>query len=99
MKTFAITADTKTTGEIREIEGQIHEATNEVFMVKRDGDLNQYYRTWKKGDVFPNGDVGSIEGYWFYDHQAAVNAANDIRNTDIRDLSFQIKVLRALKFQ
>ena len=41
MKAYAITAATKTTGEILEIEGQIHESTNEVFIVKRDGELNQ----------------------------------------------------------
>jgi hypothetical protein len=99
MKAYAITRNTATTGLIEEIEGQVHESTSDVFMVKRDGELNQYYRTWKNGDVFPDGSVGSIEGYWFYDHQSAVTAANQIRNADIRELSFQIKLLRALKFQ
>lgn len=99
MKAYAITQNTAKTGLIEEIEGQVHESTADVFMVKRDGELNQYYRTWKKGDVFPNGEVGSIEGYWFYDHHSAVTAANDIRNTDIRELSFQIKLLKGVKFR
>lgn len=98
MKAYAITQKTGKTGQIEEIEGQVHESTADVFMVKRDGELNQYYRTWRKGDLFPSGELGSIEGYWFYDHQSAVTAANEIRNSDIRDLSFQIKMLRALKF-
>ena len=99
MKAFAITADTKTTGEIREIEGQIHEATNEVFMVKRDGELNQYYRTWDRLDIFPDGQSQSINGYWFTTREDAISAAKHMIQHEIKEHSYQIKLLRGVKFK
>ncbi len=99
MKAYAITAATKTTGEILEIEGQIHESTNKVFMVKRDGELNQYYRTWDRLDIFPDGQSQSINGYWFETRQDAISAAKHMIQHEIKEHSFQIKLLRGVRFK
>lgn len=99
MKAYAITAATKTTGEILEIEGQIHESTNEVFMVKRDGELNQYYRTWDRLDIFPDGQSQSINGYWFETRQDAISAAKHMIQHEIKEHNFQIKLLRSVRFE
>jgi len=99
MKAFAITADTKTTGEIHEIEGQIHEGYNEVFMVKRDGELNQYYLTRDRLDIFPDGQSQSINGYWFTTREDAISAAKHMIQHEIKEHSYQIKLLRGVKFK
>ena len=99
MKAFAITADTKTTGEILEIEGQVHESNDEVFMVKRDGDLNQYYREWIPQDVFPSGDPGQIDGYWFKSREEAIAASKRMIQNEIKFHSNEIKLLRGVKFK
>jgi hypothetical protein len=99
MKAYAITADTKTTGEILEIEGQIHESTNKVFMVKRDGELNQYYRTWDRLNIFPDGQSQSINGYWFETRQDAISAAKHMIQYEIRARSHAIKLFRSVRFE
>lgn len=99
MKAYAITKRTKKTGEILEIQGQVHEATSDVFMVKRDGELNQYYRTKMDGDVFPKYEIGSIDGYWFKSREEAIEASKRMVQNEIKFHSNEIKTLRGVRFR
>lgn len=99
MKAYAITKRTKKTGEILEIEGQVHESNDEVFMVKRDAELNQYYRTQMDGDVFPSGEPGQIDGYWFKSREEAIAASKRMIQNEIKFHSNEIKILRGVRFQ
>lgn len=99
MKAFAITADTKTTGEIHEIEGQIHELNDEVFVVKKDGELNRYYREPIVQDIFPTGEIGQLDGYWLNSREDAISAAKRMIQSEIKEHSYQIKLLKGVKFK
>lgn len=99
MKAYAITAATKTTGEIIEIEGQIHDLNDEIFVVKKDGELNRYYREPIVQDVFPVGEIGKLDGYWLKSREDAVSAAKHMIQNEIKEHSFQIRLLRSVRFQ
>lgn len=99
MKAYTITEATKTTGEILEIEGQIHDLNGEIFVVKKDGVLNRYYREPIDQDVLPSGEIGKLDGYWLKSREGAISAAKHMIQNEIKEHSFQIKLLRGVRFQ